>query len=70
MWYEGYAQEEIVSARDHEMFYHQRAHSIFYKTHTFTVEKRKDDIKTYKIVYLSQIYLDGSAQLVGEYYED
>jgi hypothetical protein len=73
MWYEGYAREEIVSPRDHEILYHERANSIFYKTHTFTLEKRRvdlDGVHTYKIVYLSQIYLDGSVQLVDVGYEE
>lgn len=66
MWYEGYEREEIVSMRDHEMFYHERAHMIFYKTHTFVLMKRRLDNPDlyYKVIYLSQIYLDGSVQLV------
>jgi hypothetical protein len=70
MWYEGYHREEIVSTRDHEMLYNERAHKIFYKTHTFILEKRRVDVdKPYKVFYLSQIYLDGSVQLVGVDYE-
>lgn len=67
MWYEGENREEIVSERDQQIFYHERAHLIYYKTHTFTLEKRRIDHPelSYKIIYVSQIYLDGSVQLVA-----
>jgi hypothetical protein len=71
MWYEGEDREEVISNRDHQMFYHERAHMIYYKTHSFTLEKRRIDDPTlsFKIIYVSQIYLDGSVQLIAVEHE-
>lgn len=44
---------------------------VYYKTHTFgLVKKRKDGVPgTYRVNYLTYIYLDGSARLISIDYE-
>lgn len=71
MWFEGYDQEEILTTAQHEYYYRERAHMIFYRNHRFTLEKRRIDFPelSYKVHYLSQIYLDGTVQLVGVEHE-
>lgn len=74
MWYEAEGEDIIESVSPHEQpdwLFKSRASEIFYKTHTFGLVKRRKEDPTgeYRVNYVVQIYLDGSAKLVSVDFE-
>jgi hypothetical protein len=56
---------------NHEDIVRTRPNRVYYKTHTFgLVKKRRDGLPgTYRVNYLTYMYLDGSTRLVSIDYE-